>query len=81
MEVPATCACRSVSLSPPGLGAPQVGGGQGPEGRRVGKMQMEDGFLQHRGLHEGCSAQNKMSQVPREGPKEGESTSASWQSQ
>lgn len=29
MEVPATCARRSVSPSPPGLGAPQVGGDQG----------------------------------------------------
>lgn len=30
---------------------------------------------------EGCSAQNKMSQVPREGPKEGKSILAFWQSQ
>lgn len=30
---------------------------------------------------EGCSAQNKMSQVPHEGPKEGKSVSAFWRSQ
>lgn len=53
MEIPATRTRRSVSPSLPGLGTPQVGGGQRPAGRQrslciwrsVGKMQVEDGFL------------------------------------